>query len=162
MGSMAHFATVPIIVEVNGQTRMDSERGLITIQSFRELPEAMIAKGVLNSAGIECFLVDDNTGRMLGFISDVIGGIRIQVNSIDAEAAKALLHQPLAGAVVEVVEPNEQQQRCPKCYSVDITCHELDKPMTHSGAWLNDPLPVHVRLCTCRSCGYEWDDEDNT
>jgi hypothetical protein len=42
---------------------LDSERELVTIQSFRELPEAMLAKGMLNSAGIECFLLDDNTGR---------------------------------------------------------------------------------------------------
>ncbi len=44
-------------------------------KTFRELSEAMLAKGMLNSAGIECFLVDDNTGRMLGFISNVIGGM---------------------------------------------------------------------------------------
>jgi Putative prokaryotic signal transducing protein len=70
---------------------IDSERELVTIQSFRELPEAMLAKGMLNSAGIECFLVDDNTGHMLGFISNVIGGIRMKVNKVDAEAAMALL-----------------------------------------------------------------------
>ena len=46
---------------------MDPARELLTIQSFRELPEAMMAKGVLDSGGSDCFLVDDNTGRMLGF-----------------------------------------------------------------------------------------------
>lgn len=137
------------------------DRELVTIQSFHELSEATIIKAMLNSAGIECFLVDDNTGRMLGFISDVIGGIRIQVNKTDAEAAIALLNQPLPGTSDEVEEANEQQPRCPKCYSADVTCRELDKPTMYSGAWLNSPLPVHVRLCTCRSCGYEWDDEDN-
>ena len=59
---------------------IDSERELVTIQSFRELSQAMLAKGMLNSAGIECLLMDDNTGRMLGFISNVIGGIRMKVN----------------------------------------------------------------------------------
>jgi hypothetical protein len=34
--------------------------------------------------------------------------------------------------------------------------------MSHSGAWLSDPLTVHTKICTCRSCGYKWDDEDNT
>ena len=62
---------------------IDSERELVTIQSFRELSEAMLAKGMLNSAGIECFLVDDNTGHMLGFISNVIGGIRMKVNKFE-------------------------------------------------------------------------------
>jgi hypothetical protein len=74
---------------------IDSERDLVTIQSFRELSEAMLAKGMLTSAGIECFLVDDNTGHMLGFISNVIGGIRVQVNRFDAEAAMVLLNRPI-------------------------------------------------------------------
>ena len=84
------------------------------------------------------------------------------MNRIDAEAAKALLDQPLADAVDQAGEAKKQQQRCPKCYSVDITCGEVDKPMTYFGPWLNHPLPVHVRLCTWNSCGYQWDNEENT
>src|SRR4030081_1159424 len=103
---------------------IDSERELVTIQTFRELPEAMLAKAMLNSAGIECFLVDENTGRMLGFISNVIGGIRMQVNSVDAEGARALLEQPIPEGVDSAGEGNVQPPRCPKCYSVDITFRE--------------------------------------
>src|SRR5262245_55564416 len=39
---------------------------LVTIRTFRDLAEAMPAKGMLDSAGIQCVLVDDNTGRLLG------------------------------------------------------------------------------------------------
>jgi len=62
---------------------------LVTIRSFRELSEAMLAKGILDSAGIQCLVVDDNMGRMLG--SGAVGGIRIQVNRGDADAAIELL-----------------------------------------------------------------------
>ena len=139
---------------------IDSERDLVTIQSFRELPEAMLAKGMLNSAGIECFLVDDNTGHMRGFISNVIGGIRMQVNRVDAEAAMALLERPIQEGVDPADEGNDQPPRCPKCYSADITFRELDKPMS-IGTWLSVPLPVHEKVCECKSCGYQWDDDDN-
>src|ERR1700751_587670 len=115
---------------------LDSERELVTIQSFRELPEAMLAKGMLNSVGIECFLVDDNTGRLLGFISKVIGGIRMKVNRVDVEAAMALLEQPIPEGVDSGEERNDQPPRCPKCYSVDITFREVDKPVS-TGAWLS-------------------------
>ena len=135
-----------------------SERELVTIQSFRELAEAMLAKGMLNSAGIECLLVDDNTGRMLGIISNVIGGIRMKVNRVDAEAAMTLLEEPIPRGVAD--EGNDEPPRCPKCYSVDITFRELDKPMS-TGAWLSVPLSVHEKVCKCKSCGYQWDDEDN-
>jgi predicted Zn-ribbon and HTH transcriptional regulator len=135
-----------------------SEHELVTIRSFRELAEAMLAKGMLDSAGIECFLVDDNTGRMLGIISNVIGGIRMKVNRVDAEAAMTLLEEPIPKGVAD--EGNDEPPRCPKCYSVDITFRELDKPMS-TGAWLSVPLPVHEKICKCKSCGYQWDDEDN-
>jgi len=138
----------------------ESERELVTIQSFRDLQEAVLAKGMLNSAGIECFLVDDNTGRMLGFISNVIGGIRMKVNRVDAEAAMALLEQPILEGVEVADEGNDQPPRCPKCYSADVAFRELDKQMS-TGTWLSVPIPVHEKVCECRSCGYRWDDEDN-
>lgn len=59
------------------------------------------------------------------------------------------------------VQKVTNQPRCSKCYSADVTCRELDKPLKPSGAWLSDPMVVHAKICKCRSCGYEWDDEDN-
>jgi predicted Zn-dependent protease with MMP-like domain len=61
----------------------------------------------------------------------------------------------------EKAQEAPDQPRCSKCYSADVTCRELDKPLKPSGAWLSDPMVVHAKICKCRSCGYEWDDEDN-
>jgi predicted Zn-dependent protease with MMP-like domain len=77
------------------------------------------------------------------------------------EAPKAVLQQRLRDTLDEAGEVKELEPRCLKCYSADVTCRELNKPLTYSGAWLSDPLPVHAKICTCNSCGYEWDDEDN-
>ncbi len=66
----------------------ENATALVTVQTFRTLPEAMLAKAMLESAGIDCFLADDNAARILG--SD-ISDIRVQVDSIDADAAIALL-----------------------------------------------------------------------
>ena len=38
---------------------------LVRLCGFPNLSEAMLAKGLLNSAGIECQLVDENMERML-------------------------------------------------------------------------------------------------
>lgn len=133
---------------------LDSERELVTIQSFRDLSEAMLAEGMLNSAGIECFLVDDNTGRMLGFISNVIGGIRMKVNKADAEAATKLLEQLIPESVDVTDEGDDHPPRCPKCYSVDMPltanpdfrgslCHFIGDHFTVSvHRWLGCPLVV--------------------
>ena len=52
-------------------------RNLVSIRQFRDLPEALLAKGCLESAGIECFFRDDNLVRLDWFISNFIGGIKL-------------------------------------------------------------------------------------
>jgi hypothetical protein len=54
-------------------------RDLLTIRQFRDLPEALLAKSVLESAGIECFLGDDNLIRMDWLWSNLLGGIKLRV-----------------------------------------------------------------------------------
>ena len=80
---------------------------------------------------------------------------------LENDAPKTVLQPRLRDTLDEAEEAKEQQSRCIKCYSADVTCRELDKLMT-SGAWLSEPLRVHAKICRCNSCGHEWDDEDNT
>lgn len=49
----------------------------ITLYRYRDLPEAVIAQGMLASAGIESFLRDENTIRMDWMLSQLIGGVRL-------------------------------------------------------------------------------------
>ncbi len=69
---------------------------LVTIRLFRDLPEALLAKGMLESAGIECFLADANMVRLDWFISNAIGNMRLQVRKEDAAAALEILNQPVS------------------------------------------------------------------
>ncbi len=70
-------------------------RELVTIRRFRDLPEALIARGLLESADIECFLTDDNMVRLDWFISNAIGNMKLRVNKDDAETALEILNQPV-------------------------------------------------------------------
>jgi hypothetical protein len=56
---------------------------LVTLQHFRDVPEALLAKGKLESAGIACALADGNLVRMDWLLSNAIGGIRLQVHVQD-------------------------------------------------------------------------------
>src|SRR5258705_7622670 len=53
------------------------ERGLVMIPRFQSLTEALLAKGSLDSSGIESFLTDDNMVRMDWFISNLLGGVKL-------------------------------------------------------------------------------------
>jgi hypothetical protein len=61
---------------------------LVTIRHFGNMSEALMAKGCLESAGIECFLADANITRLEWPLSR---GMRLQVNPDDAESALAFL-----------------------------------------------------------------------
>src|SRR6202140_1576286 len=87
---------------------------LVTVRQFRDLPEALLAKGCLESVGIGCFLGDDNLVRLDWFISNFIGGIKLNVPPADVENARKLLDEPiLEGLYVPGIGLYEQP-RCPK------------------------------------------------
>jgi hypothetical protein len=134
-------------------------RELVTIRQFRDLPEALLAKGSLESAGIECFLADDNLVRLDWFISNFIGGIKLKVRDADAENAQNLLDEPiLEGLYVHGIGLYEQP-RCPKCQSLDVNFQELDRPIAYMSAFLHVPMPVQRPAWCCHTCGAEWEDD---
>jgi hypothetical protein len=134
-------------------------RELVTIRQFRDLPEALLAKGSLESAGIECFLADENLVRLDWFISNFIGGIKLNVRAADAENAQKLLNEPiLEGLYVQGVGLYEQP-RCPKCQSLDVNFQELDRPIAYMSAFLRVPMPVQRPAWHCHACDAEWRDD---
>jgi hypothetical protein len=56
-------------------------RNLITVRSYWNLLEAELAKGALETAGIQCVLFDDNMVRMDWFNANAIGGVKLRVSS---------------------------------------------------------------------------------
>ncbi len=79
-------------VEDSEQSDAIEERKLITVSTFKSLGEALLAKGLLESCGIECFIADDNMARMETAMAI---GMRLRVKPEDAEAAIEILDQPI-------------------------------------------------------------------
>lgn len=64
----------------------------VTIRTFKSFNEALLAKGLLESCGIDCFIADENMARVeTGWAI----GIRLQVKQEDADAATEILDQPI-------------------------------------------------------------------
>ncbi|MBZ5681827.1 MAG: DUF2007 domain-containing protein [Acidobacteriia bacterium] len=136
-------------------------RELVTIRHFRDLPEALLARGSLESSGIECFLGDENLVRLDWFISNFIGGIKLSVKAQDVDNAREILDDGiLEGLYVQGVGLYEQP-RCPKCRSLDVNFQGLDRPIAYISAFLRVPLPVQKRAWHCQACDAEWEDDEN-
>lgn len=135
-------------------------RDMVTLRQFRDLPQALLAKGLLDSAGIECRLVDENMIRMNWFISGVLGGIRLQVSRDDLEEAETLLSEPIPeGFDIEGLGKYQQPQ-CPHCGSFDIAHHAgLDERFALPALWFAAiPIPIRRNQWKCQSCGAKWRD----
>jgi hypothetical protein len=133
-------------------------RKLVTIRQFRDLPEALLAKGSLESAGIEVVLTDDNVIRLDWFWSNLMGGIKLKVNADDVVAAEEILTQPIPENFDVSGVGEYQQPRCPKCGSLDVTFQELE-PTAYVSAAVIVPIPFHRKAWRCRSCHVEWEDD---
>jgi ribosomal protein S27E len=113
----------------------------VTLRQFRDLPEALLAKGRLESAGIQAYLVDDNMIRMDWFISNLLGGIKLKVRSEDTEVASEILNQPIPEVLDVEGVGSFEQPKCPQCQSLDVTYVE------------------YMRRWTCNSCGRAWEEQ---
>jgi len=71
-------------------------RDLVTIRSFWNLVEAELAKGLLDAAGIEAFLFDDNMVRQNVLYANAIGGVKLRVDALNVETANRVLDENLS------------------------------------------------------------------
>jgi hypothetical protein len=133
-------------------------RELVTLRSFRDMPEALLAKGCLESAGIESCLVDDNMVRLDWFWSNLVGGIKLQVDPKDIEVANEILEQPIPDGFDVAGVGEYQQPHCPRCESLDVNFQEV-LPAAYVSAYLSVPIPFHRRAWRCHSCDAEWEDD---
>ena len=134
----------------------ESKRQFVILRRYRDLPEAVVVKSMLDSDGIECCLTDENLIRMDWFWSGLLGGVKLWVRQQDIDEARSVLDQsPPEGFNVEGVG-EFQQPHCPKCKSVDISFKELNKPVAFVSAYLGLPIPLKRRGWKCHSCGNSW------
>jgi hypothetical protein len=133
-------------------------RDMVTIRQFRDLPEALFAKGSLESSGIECAMVDDNMVRLDWFISNLLGGVKLQVRAEEVAIAEEILSQPIPENFDVPGIGAYEQPRCPKCGSLDVAFQEVT-PAAYVTAYLNVPIPFHRRAWRCHACQVEWEDD---
>jgi hypothetical protein len=134
------------------------KRNLIMLRRFRDIPEALLAKGKLESMGIECVLGDDNMVRMDWFLSNLLGGVKLLVDAEDFTQAAKVLNEPIPEELHVDGVGEYTQPRCPQCGSLDVAFGELNKQVSYTTAWLGMPIPLARDDWQCHACGHEWEE----
>jgi hypothetical protein len=136
---------------------------LTTIRRYRDLSEAIVARCLLESAGIEVDLRDENLVRLDWQVSNFIGGLRLQVEEEDAEDALEILDAPIP----ETIDYGGggrpyQQPHCPECQSSDITFEGSNRGSSLLLLFaLSLPLPPGPKTWTCQNCTHRWEETDD-
>lgn len=131
---------------------------LVTLWRYRDLPEALVARAKLNSDDVWCVLADDNIVRLNWFLSNGVGGVRLQVANGDAEHAMTLLAEGIpAGFTAEETGEAYLQPECPNCHSQDATFQPMYKSIALLFLWfLGLPVWIPKKLWKCEDCSHEW------
>ena len=151
----------PLIEEEEPQVE-DDDGELVTVARYRDMPEAVVARTVLEEAGIECLLRDENTVRTDWLLSNAIGGMRLQVAAKDEAKARELLTQPTPEQFPtgsgEFVQPV-----CPKCGSADVMANDPDRKVMAASMLIKGlPFPHHrpsEAEWRCLQCDTVWADD---
>lgn len=93
--------------ELETPVSLPEMRDLVVLRAFRDVPEALLAKGSLQACGIECFLADENMVRMDWFISNLLGGVKLMVQPADFSRASRILNESISHRVGSEPEVSE-------------------------------------------------------
>lgn len=139
-------------------------RRLVTVRRYRDLTEAFLGRSVLESAGIPAWIADENLVRMDWFLSNLVGGMRLQVDERDEADAREILEERAPGTITYGQEETYIQPTCPKCGSAEITLGDGTEGGRSLAALYLLAIPVPPRKAGwhCEACGANWvGDEDD-
>jgi len=91
---------------------IDAASDLVTVATFDDSVAASLVMNRLKHAGLPAVLARENAVTWFWYLSNAIGGIGVQVNSKDAEAARSLLeqHEQLTAADAAAAEAGSETE----------------------------------------------------
>lgn len=138
-------------------------RQLVTVRRYRDLTEAYVGRSLLESAGIPAWIADEHLVRMDWFLSNMVGGMRLQVDERDEAAALEILEAEVPRTIPYGQEEAYVQPTCPKCGSTEVTLGdgtESGRSLVALGL-LAIPVPPREAAWHCEACGAKWVDAEN-
>jgi len=144
---------------VDGPTDQLDSQTLVTIERYRDHSEAIVARSLLESANIPVYLADENFVRLDWQMSQLVGGIRLQVAPADEAAALELLRQPAPDPIDFAAGQSFAQPHCPVCTSTDIAFQGQSRDVALPTLFLiGIPVPLGAETWLCNHCGARWED----
>ena len=132
-----------------------AENPLVVVATYPDAIQANIAKGLLESEGIDVVLRDEHLVTANWMLSNALGGVRLMVPISSADDANRLLQQASRGELA--LDDEESALLCPECGSGRITAGSRSWRVAFAALMLlNLPLPYTRASMSCLACGHRW------
>lgn len=144
------------------------QSGLAVVHTTWFAHEAHLARALLESHGIEAWVLDAQQVGVQWHVAGAIGGIKVAVAPGDAARACELLAEDHSQALADIDEasmPAPEEERCPRCGSGAVARRVRGERPNRWG-WLSMGfffalgliVPRRRRLARsgCRACGHFW------
>ena len=133
---------------------------LVTAEIFTTPIEAHIVCGRLEAEGIPAFVIHEHHIWAYWFVSNALGGVKVQVSSSDLSAAVELLETLDKGEFELLLAECEgpfDPLVCPKCNSHSIMECRWNEKISLFILWAYAiPIPYIQGKLRCSDCGYKW------
>lgn len=133
-------------------------RDLVTIAQYRDLPQAGLARSILESHGVTCFLGNEFTVGVNWLYSNALGGVKLQVIESDVARAKEILQETYqevgtpAGGEVDGLAGGT----CPRCGEAEVETRNYTRKFAAISLLLTLPLFFFLKRYRCKKCGHAW------
>lgn len=131
----------------------------VTVRRYFFLDQAYLARSLLESVGIPCFLANEQIATAHPGMLVAAGGIRLQVPAALASQAIQVLDDAEAEPGRETPLPGDEpaDDTCPACGSAEVIDRGYPAAVTVFG-WLllGAPFLVIPRRFECATCGHCW------
>lgn len=128
---------------------------IITLMTFDNSPQAHLFRGILAENNIDSYISDEFIVTLNPLYSNLMGGIKLQVNSLDFEKAQKLLFElnsnPLTNELEEII-------KCPSCNSTNVESNyksatSLKSILAMIVSFLSLTYPLHLdHMYYCKDC----------
>lgn len=135
---------------------------LETVDSFTDPLQAHLARGRLEAEGIAAYVIHENHVWAAWFLSNALGGVKLQVAEQDADRAREILAAHRRGEYEQALElpaGDPAEPACPRC-GAQAAEPVFSRPtlllIVFSLGLVGVIFPPRRSLCRCRNCGRRW------
>ena len=113
------------------------------VAAFVKIEDAYLARSRLEGSGISAHIRDEGVVGLDWFLSNAIGGVKVEVGDEDAQRAREILNEKEAAHGILY---------CPHCGSGAVRIREMGVVTGILFFFGNLPLPIRCKTVDCRDC----------